>query len=81
MLFGCAGFSLLRGLFSSFDALASRCPGFSCSRAWALEHLGFGSASVVVARGLSNCGFRALEHRPVVAVHGLSPAACGIFLH
>ena len=31
--FGCAGFSLLRGLFSSCDALASHRGGFSCSRA------------------------------------------------
>ena len=79
-VFGCAGFSLLRGLFSSCTALVSHCGGFSCSRAWALEQLGFGGASVVVARGLSSCGFRALEHSPVVAVHGLSPAACGICL-
>ena len=32
--------------------------GFSCCRAWALGTL----ASVVVARGLSSCGSRALEH-------------------
>ena len=40
----CAGLSLVVGraaLYSS--AQASHCSGFSCCRAWALEHMGFGS--------------------------------------
>ena len=40
-------------------AQASHCGGFSCCRAWALGT----QASVVVARELSSCGSRALEHR------------------
>ena len=40
-------------------AQASHCGGFSCCRAQALGAL----ASVVVARGLSSCGLRALKHR------------------
>ena len=40
-------------------AWASHCSGFSCGRAWALGT----RASVVVARGLSSCGTRALERR------------------
>ena len=39
--------------------LISHCDGFSCCRAQALDT----RASVVVARGLSSCGSRALEHR------------------
>ena len=35
------------------------CAGFSCCGAWALGT----QASGVVARGLSSCGSRALEHR------------------
>ena len=38
---------------------ASHCGGFSCCGAWALG----ARASVVVARGLSSCGSRALERR------------------
>ena len=38
---------------------ASHCGGFSCCGAQALG----AQASVVVARGLSSCGLRALEHR------------------
>ena len=40
-------------------AWASHCSGFSCCRAWALGM----RTSVVVARGLSSCGSRALECR------------------
>ena len=40
-------------------ARASHCGGFSCCGAGALGV----RASVVVARGLSSCGSRALEHR------------------
>ena len=40
-------------------ARASRCSGFSCCGARALG----ARASVVVTRGLSSCGLRALEHR------------------
>ena len=41
------------------SARASHCGGFSCYRAWALG----AQASVVVSRGLSSCGLRALGHR------------------
>ena len=46
-IFGCARFSLLLGLFSgggeqgllfSFGAWVFHCGGFSCCRAWSLEH-------------------------------------------
>ena len=40
-------------------AWASHCGGFSCCEAQALG----AQASIVVARGLSSCGLRALEHR------------------
>ena len=40
-------------------AWASHCSGFSCCGARVLG----AQASVVVARGLSSCGLRALEHR------------------
>ena len=43
---------------SSDLAQASHCSGFSCCGA---QDLGV-QASVVVARGLSSCGSRALEH-------------------
>ena len=60
-IFGCAGFSLLCGLFSgggeqgllsSCSVRASHCGGFSCCRARALKHVGF-----------SSCGSQALESR------------------
>ena len=54
----CAGFSLVAVSEGYSGWPASRCSGFSCSGAWAL---GLG-ASVVVARGLSSCGSRALKH-------------------
>ena len=41
------------------SALASHCSGFSCCGAWAVGT----EASVAVARGLSSCVSRALEHR------------------
>ena len=58
--FGCAGSSLLHGLFSSCRewgllsscVRASRCGGFSCCR-----------APVVGQKGFSSCGAQALEHR------------------
>ena len=40
-LFGCAGFVLLGGLFSSCGAQASHCGVFSCCVAQALGHLSF----------------------------------------
>ena len=43
--FGCAGSSWLHGLFSSYDAWASRCCGFSCCGAWALGSAGFSNYS------------------------------------
>ena len=47
------------GLLFRCGVQASHCGGFSCCGAWALG----ARASVVVARGLSSCGLRALEHR------------------
>ena len=48
-----------------------------CCRAQALGK----QASVVTARGPHNCGSQALEHSPIVVVHGLScPKACKIFM-
>ena len=67
-MFGCVGSSLLRVGFLELhragatllcSAWASRCGGFSCCGAWALGAW----ASVVVARGVSSCGSRALELR------------------
>ena len=63
-IFGCVGSSSLRAGFVSLRragatlrcrAQASRCGGFSCCGAQALG----ARASVVVARGLSNCGSQA----------------------
>ena len=47
------------GITLRCGARASHCGGFSCCGAWALG----AQASVVVARGLSSCGSRALERR------------------
>ena len=44
-LFGCAGPSLLSGLFSGSGAPPSHCGGFSCGRALGLWLLGFSSHS------------------------------------
>ena len=68
-VFGCAGSSLVCGLFSSCGMLASHCRGCSC---WgAPGHVG----SVVTASGLWSTG-------SIVVVHGLGGlTACGIFLH
>ena len=66
-IFGCVGSLLLCVGFLWFwqvratlhcIAWDSHCSGFSCCRAGALGTW----ASVVVARGLSSCGMRALEH-------------------
>ena len=68
-IYGCAGSSLLQGLFSScceqalglFSSCrvrASHCSGLSCCGAGSLG----AQAAVVAARGLS-CGSRVLEHR------------------
>ena len=76
--FGCAGFLLLPGLFSSCgkwgllfscSAQASHCSGFSCCGAWALR----ARASVSVAPRLWSTG-------SVVVAHRLSCSkVCGIF--
>ena len=67
-VFRCIGSSLLRAGFLQLwqagatlrcSAQASHCGGFSCCRAQALG----ARASVVVARGLSSCGSRALDCR------------------
>ena len=67
-IFGCVGSSLLHTGFLQFRRAgaslrcivrASHCGGFSCCRARALG----ARAAVVVARGLSSCGSRALECR------------------
>ena len=52
------GLSLV-AVSGGYSSWASHCGGFSCCRAQALGV----QASVVVARGLSSCGSRALEHR------------------
>ena len=66
--FGCAGSSLLHGLFSSCgewglcsscSAGVSHCDGFFCCAAQALGVW----ASVVAACELSGCGSRGPEHR------------------
>ena len=77
-IFGCAGSSLLYGLFSSCGAQAFHCGRFFCfgaqtRGAW---------ASVVAAHGLSSWGFWALEHK---LTGGCAPrvtcsTACGIRL-
>ena len=68
IFFDCVGSSLLRAGFLQLwraratlrcRVRASHCGGFSCCRAQALGAW----ASVVVARGLSSCGSRALECR------------------
>ena len=68
-IFGCAGSSLLLGLFpscgeqellSSCDVPASYCGGFSCCGAWALGCLGFSSCSSwVLEQRLSTFGAQA----------------------
>ena len=85
VFFGCVGSLLLHtGFLELWRAGATlccservfHCGGFSRCGARALGT----RASVVVARGLSSCGFPALEHRLSSCVHGLScSAACGIF--
>ena len=42
-IFGCAGSSLLHGLFFSFGVQACRCGGFFCYSIQALGHAGFSS--------------------------------------
>ena len=42
-IFGCAGSSLLHGLFFSCDVQACQCGGFSCYGIQALGHAGFSS--------------------------------------
>ena len=67
-IFGCAGSSLLCGLFFNYGewgplsrhgAQASHCGGFSCCGTWALGV----QASVAVVHELSSCGTQALDHR------------------
>ena len=67
-IFGCAGSSLLCGLFSSggrqgllssHSAQVSLCSGLSCWRAQAVGTW----ASVVAGYGLSICGSQALGHK------------------
>ena len=67
--FGCAGSSLLLGLFSSCGAQASHCGGFSCRA----QALGMQAAAVVAPRLWSIDS--------IVVAHELSCfATCGIFL-
>ena len=70
-IFGCAGSSLLLGLFpscgeqellSSCDVPASYCGGFSCCGAWALGCLGFSSCSRAEAQYLWCTGLVAPWH-------------------
>ena len=67
-IFGCAGSSLLCGLFSSYgewglvfscDMWASHCNGFSCCRATGPRCAGFSSCGTWAQ---CRCGSRALEH-------------------
>ena len=68
-IYGCAGSSLLLGLFSSCNeqgflsscgAQVYHCGGFSCCGARALEHLGFSSGSSrVLGHKFSSCGIQA----------------------
>ena len=53
-IYGCAGFSLRGGLFSSCSAWAAHCGGFSYCRAQALRCLGFSGCGA----GLSSCSSR-----------------------
>ena len=71
-VFGCAGSSLLCGLFFSCweQGAALHCSGFSCCRAQALVHVG----SIAAVSRLQNTGSTAVAHR-------LScQTACRIFL-
>ena len=80
---GCAGSSLLPGLFSSCDEQgllstcrprASHCSGFFGCRAPGMQ------ASVVAARGLSSSSFVLQSTGSVAVAHGLiCPPGCGIF--
>ena len=58
-IFGCAGSSLMHGLFSSCGAQVSHFGGFSCCRAQALGH----QASVVAAPKLQSTGLILVVHR------------------
>ena len=65
-IFGCAGSSLLHGLFSSCSkqVLLSVVHGLLIAVTSLVEHqLWGGWPSVVAAHGLSSCGSWALEHR------------------
>ena len=79
-VFGCAGSSLLCGLFSSCSGwgLHSSCSVWTshCGASLLVEH-----RLQWVWRGLSSCVSQALEHRLSSVAHGLScPTTCGIFL-
>ena len=66
-IFGCAFIDAQAVLWSWQALQASYCGGFSCRGAQALS----AQSSVVAARGLSSCGFWALEHRLKSCVHRL----------
>ena len=78
-IFGCAGSSLLRGLFSSCSELGllprcgvwvSHCGGFSCRGAWTLWH------------SLNSCGLVALQHiEPRSETGPMSLALAGRFFN
>ena len=74
-IFGCAGSSLLLGVFSCCDeqgllsscsAGASHCGGFSCCRVQALGHMGFSRLQFLASRAQVQCswytGFVAPQH-------------------
>ena len=74
-IFGCAGSSLLLGIFSSCDkrellfsciVWASHCGSFSCCRVWALGHTGFSRLQFLASRAQAQwswyTGFVALQH-------------------
>ena len=84
-LFGCAGSSLLCGLFSSCDAQASHCSGFSCCRVQALGLMGFSShGSRNLERRLNSCSsqtklFLGMWDLPRSEIALVSPALAGRF--
>ena len=74
-IFGCAGSSLLLGIFSTCDkrellfscsVCASHCGSFSCCRVWALGHTGFSRLQFLASRAQAQwswyTGFVALQH-------------------
>lgn len=90
LIFGCAGSSLLRGLFSSCSTWAPHCGGFCCCRAQALGRSGFGScgtwAQIVAVPRLQSTGSGVGAHSlscsktcGIIPNQGLTHASCKFF--